>query len=633
MNHDVVPTIDYQPDDELVVWLELLVENALSSEQHASLEALLEKDPQARRWLVRHLQFQAALSWDAMELEKAGEDAFPSPNAASTPLPSSFFRNAVPQAAFFQGWPMAYLVATVIVGIGIAIAAVTHVSPPSRTPNETAFRQDPNPQSPIPNPSAIVGRITGMVDCHWGRTSGQWPVAGGQRSGEWGVGSGENLSLPSPVRGRGARGEGGLHLQSAIHLGDQLALQSGLLEITYDTGAVVILQGPVTYEVESAAGGYLAIGKLTARVEKKTAGEDKLSRLRAREPNVRPQALAPLFAITTPTAIVTDLGTEFGVEVDGAGKTFSYVFRGVVRVEPKVGNEKRAEAVQLTANQAAVVEKPANGGEATARRANAATVPFVRRMAQRSEAKPRERWLKIVKKWQSDPNTIVYYTFDAKPEHAGTAVNRPPLGPSMNGIIENVDWTNGSRVPGKSALLFHGPGFGSRVVLPQQERFNFGGPFSIAIWFKGDAFSVAWQTLIAKGDDSWRLQRSVMARYLSFDTDYFDGDKQKPHCTIGRTDVGDHRWHFAVAVYEPAGKVAKKRLYIDGRLETANEVPLPRKQNNDLVCIGCNSKQPGREFQGFIDEVAIFSRALSEKEIAEWFEETAELGVSRIPPQ
>ena len=41
------------------------------------------------------------------------------------------------------------------------------------------------------------------------------------------------------------------------------------MEITYDTGAKVILQGPVTYEVESSHGGYLSVGKLTGRVEKK----------------------------------------------------------------------------------------------------------------------------------------------------------------------------------------------------------------------------------------------------------------------------------------------------------------------------------------------------------------------------
>ena len=39
-----------------------------------------------------------------------------------------------------------------------------------------------------------------------------------------------------------------------------------------------------------------------------------------------------LFSVRTPTAVVTDLGTEFGVEVGKDGNTNSHVFRGSVRV-------------------------------------------------------------------------------------------------------------------------------------------------------------------------------------------------------------------------------------------------------------------------------------------------------------
>ena len=43
------------------------------------------------------------------------------------------------------------------------------------------------------------------------------------------------------------------------------------MEITYDSGAKVILQGPATYEVNSN-GGFLSIGKLTGKLEKKGEG-------------------------------------------------------------------------------------------------------------------------------------------------------------------------------------------------------------------------------------------------------------------------------------------------------------------------------------------------------------------------
>ena len=64
-----------------------------------------------------------------------------------------------------------------------------------------------------------VGRITGMVDCQWA----------------------DPQTAPAT---------------NAVRLGHKYTLASGLMEITYDTGAKVILQGPVKYEVESATGGF-----------------------------------------------------------------------------------------------------------------------------------------------------------------------------------------------------------------------------------------------------------------------------------------------------------------------------------------------------------------------------------------
>jgi hypothetical protein len=98
------------------------------------------------------------------------------------------------------------------------------------------------------------------------------------------------------------------------------------LEITYDTGATVILQGPATYEVESTNGGFVSVGKLTGKVEEKAAKG---------------------FVVRTPTATVTDLGTEFGVEVDQKGITTSYVFRGVVRVDSLADNGEMEHRGQL----------------------------------------------------------------------------------------------------------------------------------------------------------------------------------------------------------------------------------------------------------------------------------------------
>ncbi len=112
------------------------------------------------------------------------------------------------------------------------------------------------------------------------------------------------------------------------------------MEITYQTGAKVILEGPCTYEVDSSRGGYLSLGKLTARVETRGEGgrgkaeEAGNSKSEVRNPK-SPFLLPPSpFVVKTPTAIVTDLGTEFGVEVEKGGITQVTVFVGEVVSAP-----------------------------------------------------------------------------------------------------------------------------------------------------------------------------------------------------------------------------------------------------------------------------------------------------------
>jgi hypothetical protein len=98
----------------------------------------------------------------------------------------------------------------------------------------------------------------------------------------------------------------------AVVLGREFNLESGLMQIAYNTGATVILQGPVTFRVDSRNGGFLPLGRLTGKVE---------------------AVAAKGFAVRTPTAMITDLGTEFGVQVDAAGITQSHVFRGSIQVQ------------------------------------------------------------------------------------------------------------------------------------------------------------------------------------------------------------------------------------------------------------------------------------------------------------
>jgi hypothetical protein len=224
-----------------------------------------------------------------------------------------------------EGMPFAYLVATMVVAVGLLIASLVHVSisdpNTDRTPTlvkQSLPLQDRQPQL------QFVGRITGMVDCRW------------------------------------ADPETEAILGSHVPLGRRYALTSGLLEISYDSGAKVILQGPVTYEIDSPAGGFLSIGRLTARLEKKSEVRGQRSELANQKSEIRNQQ----FAVTTPSATVTDLGTEFGVEVDQSGATWSRVFRGKVKIAVRPSADARQQQspvekgeIILGANQSAHVRR------------------------------------------------------------------------------------------------------------------------------------------------------------------------------------------------------------------------------------------------------------------------------------
>ena len=224
--------------------------------------------------------------------------------------------------------------ATVVVGIGLWIASVTPAFYPPQIAKRSSCAREIDRHEPQ---MELVGRITGMADCQWAGTAPGSP---------------------------------------GVPLGQKYELASGLMEITYDTGAKVILQGPVTYEVESN-GGYLAVGKLTGKLKKKGKGGRRKAEDAASPKSPFPLPPSP-FVVRTPTATVTDLGTEFGVEVDTKGLTTSHVFSGVVEVQVCLRGGKPGQAVRLTENESVRIEDASDGTRVRVRRIAADPTAFVR---------------------------------------------------------------------------------------------------------------------------------------------------------------------------------------------------------------------------------------------------------------
>jgi hypothetical protein len=88
-----------------------------------------------------------------------------------------------------------------------------------------------------------------------------------------------------------------------------------------------------------------------------------------------------LFSVRTPTATVTDLGTEFGVYVTPAGSCQTFVFQGEVEVQPMNGIEEHGQKIRLGKNEFAQTNPHENNSiTVTKKPGMTAATKFMRQM-------------------------------------------------------------------------------------------------------------------------------------------------------------------------------------------------------------------------------------------------------------
>ncbi|HVT27691.1 MAG TPA: FecR family protein [Lacipirellulaceae bacterium] len=121
---------------------------------------------------------------------------------------------------------------------------------------------------------------------------------------------------------------------SRLTSGERLELATGLVEITFDDGAVVVLEGPATFDVDSPGRAALHEGRLAATVPKGARG----------------------FQVTTARMNVVDLGTEFGVMAEKEGTAEVHVFKGLVKAQLLDEHGHQLRTMELNTAQAARIE-------------------------------------------------------------------------------------------------------------------------------------------------------------------------------------------------------------------------------------------------------------------------------------
>jgi len=125
-------------------------------------------------------------------------------------------------------------------------------------------------------------------------------------------------------------------------------------------------------------------------------------------------------------------------------------------------------------------------------------------------------------------------------------------------------------------------------------------------WIKAVALDKGWNTVLSRGDDSWRSSRAGTNNFMEAAVGGTSGNY-----IYGVTLVDDDNWHHVGAVYDGATFY----LYVDGELDASEESTGNITVSSYPLYIGNNSQNTDREWTGLIDEVVIYNRALSVGEI------------------
>ncbi|MGO9108889.1 MAG: FecR family protein [Thermoguttaceae bacterium] len=232
---------------ELAELVDLFCEGDIAPEQAARLEALVAESDEARQYLLDCVQVHCELAW---ELGRENEDLEQADSLETAPA----LYCSEPKRKQHRVWMFAATTAALLVTLTLGLTTVSRIR---------GHKAESNPSS--------VAHIGPVKDVHW---DGAAPA----------------IDAPLPA-------------------GSKLAFQQGLLEVAFDSGASVILQGPADVELKSNS-AILLRGSLTADVPAEARG----------------------FAVQTPNSTVVDLGTRFEVDCQ-AGQTYVEVFVGRVRLQ------------------------------------------------------------------------------------------------------------------------------------------------------------------------------------------------------------------------------------------------------------------------------------------------------------
>jgi hypothetical protein len=375
----------------------------------------------------------------------------------------------------------------------------------------------------------------------------------------------------------------------------RMKLLQGLARIDFYSGASVVLQGQADLELISPMESILHGGSLRANVPAHAEG----------------------FVVRSRELKLVDRGTSFGIRVDDAAGTEVHVFEGRVELRDLGPRGADPSLRELTSGAAVRV---ARDGSAASVAADAEGFTGWGELERRSAASLEqrfERWRHFRDTLLKDPRLVAYYPFDRDPQHARRLENRSPNRQrALVGSLVGCNWSQG-RWPGKDALEFKRPSDRVRIDVPGSYA-----SLTLCAWVRPDGLDNPFNSLLLSdgwtrpGAVHWQVTRRAeveLSVWRSANTNPNTGKFQ----LFDAYDLG--RWVHLAVVYD--GQARRVTHYRNGepigtsRLEGAVPLSIGPAEIGNWNTLTFPDGAPIRNFNGRIDELAIFSTALDAAEL------------------
>ncbi len=196
-----------------------------------------------------------------------------------------------------------------------------------------------------------------------------------------------------------------------------------------------------------------------------------------------------------------------------------------------------------------------------------------------------------------------------------TAVIQDSSGYNNNGILYTGEGATSKSIAGRYGNAITFDGTNDYISVLPDTSLDINNYLSLCAWVKLNSKNIDQKIIarVSRNPDFWGYQLDI---FSDNKLEMITGGTTRWNTTrgvSGGTSLDTGTWYYVTGIFDGV----RNKTYINGVLDRNNNISYGLSSLSQILNIGKSTEGTGYYFNGIIDEVAIWNRALSESEIKE----------------